>query len=132
MICNFRRDIQLIFIVALLSYPDLTGSQFRRVPPPPAPASDFIKCSDLIDVNTINDAFDAYSAQNPVVTRENVNTAAGQSFRDALMSCPNICLLPFGGGNSDITGIGVGNPLHPIGSKQRNVAEVIFFLLNRS
>lgn len=113
MICNFRRDIQLIFIVALLSYSGLTESQFRRVPPP-APASDFIKCSDLIDVNTINDAFDAYSAQNPVVTRENVNTSVGQSFRDALMSCPNICSLPFGGGNSDITGIGVGNHLHPI------------------
>lgn len=70
-------------------------------------ASDFFDCSDLIDIRAVDVAFDNYCARNPGVTRQNVNSTIGQPFRDQLMLCPSVCLLPFGKTNDDITGIGV-------------------------
>lgn len=64
-------------------------------------------CSDIIDIKSANAVFEVYRLQNPSVSWENVNGPAGKAFRDELMKCQNVCLIPIGPGNADITGIGV-------------------------
>lgn len=71
------------------------------------PASSFIVCDSIISIATATEVFNRYSAIYPEVTRQNVKGPEGQDFRDALMQCPRVCLMPLGSGNPDITGIGV-------------------------
>ena len=76
-------------------------------------ASSFIQCEALTSLQTVQAAFDAYHAEYPALTRQNVAGPQGEAFRNALMKCPQICMLPVGAGNADITGIGVRQCWHP-------------------
>lgn len=86
--------------------PFLSSNQTTDRPP----ASFFVHCANITSTTIANATFQAYHRVYPEVTWQNINGVQGQHFRDAFMKCPNICLLPIGQGNSDLSGIGVRMP----------------------